>query len=276
MRAPITIRFFGLAVVIAVALASIGLPQVASKPNARAATTRLSPRQHGPMRFHGVRPDGTVESENWSGYAVTGSSFTQALGSWIVPTVTCSGIGGTPGSYAAFWVGLDGYSSSSVEQTGTDSDCNGDTPSYYAWYEFYPKFAVTITSLTISPGDIISAEVNYSGKEFTITIKDLSTGQSYGESSKVPQAKRSSAEWIAESPSSILSNFGKVSFGQDYDRPSAPVANYATDSSKSEPISYFGTSVEKITMVSSKGADEAAPTSLTSDGTSFQVTWISQ
>src|ERR1700688_355100 len=101
MRDSTTNRFVRLAVVIAVALASIGLTQVASKPNAPAATTRLSPHQHGPMRFHRVRADGTVESENWSGYAVTGSSFTQALGSWIVPTVTCSGIGGTPGSYAA-------------------------------------------------------------------------------------------------------------------------------------------------------------------------------
>ena len=40
-----------------------------------------------PMIFQGVRPDGTVESLNWSGYAVTGSSFTVAKGSWVVPSV---------------------------------------------------------------------------------------------------------------------------------------------------------------------------------------------
>src|ERR1700692_4289152 len=148
MRDSTTNRFVRLAVVIAVALASIGLTQVASKPSAPAATTRLSPRQHAPMRFHGRRPDGTGESENWSGYAVTGSSFTRAEGSWIVPTVDCSK---TPGTYSVFWVGLDGYSSSTVEQTGTDSDCDGDTASYYAWYEFYPKFAKSI-SLSVSPG----------------------------------------------------------------------------------------------------------------------------
>ena len=44
--------------------------------------------------------------------------------------------GGFP--YSSFWVGIDGYSSSSVEQLGTDSDCAGNTPDYYAWWEMYP------------------------------------------------------------------------------------------------------------------------------------------
>lgn len=93
------------------------------------AAKQKSSRQHAPMRFH----DGTANSENWSGYAVTGSSFTNATASWFVPTVNCSK---TPNTYAAFWVGIDGYSSNTVEQTGTDSDCDGASPSYYAWYEF--------------------------------------------------------------------------------------------------------------------------------------------
>ena len=46
-------------------------------------------------------------------------------------------------TYAAFWVGLDGYTSKSVEQLGTDSDCtNVNSPSYYAWYEMYPAASV--------------------------------------------------------------------------------------------------------------------------------------
>ena len=43
---------------------------------------------------------------------------------------------------SAFWVGLDGYSSTSVEQLGTDSDCVSGKPSYYAWYEMYPNPSV--------------------------------------------------------------------------------------------------------------------------------------
>ena len=225
-----------------------------------------------------MRDDGTLESENWSGYAVTGSSFTEAKGSWTVPTVNCSL---TPGTYSSFWVGLDGYSSSTVEQTGTDSDCNGSRPSYYAWYEFYPNPSELIRNLTISPGDQMSAEVSYSGGEFTITITDETTGQSHTKISRVSGAARSSAEWIAEAPCCTrgggilpLSDFGTVSLGGDSTHVSG--TNFATDSSTSGSISVFGSSVDQITMVSSKGANEAVPSALSADGTSFTVAWKSE
>ena len=53
--------------------------------------------------------------------------------------------------YASFWVGLDGFTSSSVEQTGTDSDCSGRTPDYYGWYEMFPADPVNFTN-PVSPG----------------------------------------------------------------------------------------------------------------------------
>jgi hypothetical protein len=219
------------------------------------------------MKFHGLRPDGAVTSENWSGYAVTGSSFTQALGSWIVPTVACNV---TPNGYSAFWVGLDGYSSSTVEQIGTDSDCNGGTPSYYAWYEFYPKFPV-INILAVNPGDKISAEVGYNGKEFTLTITNERTLKSYSTSGRVPQAKRSSAEWIAEASGGAPSDFGTASFGSDYTSV-VPITNTATGSSTSGPIGAFAQqNVQRITMVSSNDVPEAIPSNLTTDGLSFMI-----
>jgi len=33
--------------------------------------------------------------------------------------------------------------SDSVEQTGTDSDCDGGSPGYYGWYEMYPADPVS-------------------------------------------------------------------------------------------------------------------------------------
>jgi len=263
-------------------LAFAALPALAQATNETVSplTTIMFPRSHAPMRLHGLRPgpDGSVESDNWSGYAVTGSSFTQAKGSWTVPTVDCSK---TPNTYAAFWVGLDGYSSATVEQTGTDSDCDGDNPSYYAWYEFYPQGSVVISSLSVSPGNQISAEVSYSDSEFTIKITNENTGKSYSKSSKVSGAKRSSAEWIAEAPCCTsgggilpLSDFGTVYLGADYTGISG--TNDAIDSTKSGPISEFDSDVEKITMVSSKGKDEAVPSALTSDGSSFDVVWKSE
>jgi hypothetical protein len=256
-----------------------GFAQVTSTANSPETTAVIAPHQMRPMKFHRVRIDGSVESTNWSGYAVTGSSFTVAKGSWTVPAVTCSQ---TPNTYAAFWVGIDGYSSDSVEQTGTLAECNGTSAIYYAWYEFYPNPSYEITSVPVSPGDQISASVTYSGSEFTTTITDETTGKSYSKSARVRGAKRSSAEWIAEAPCCTssdgilpLSDFGTADFGQDYTSVSG--TNDATDSSTSGTISAFGSDVQEIIMVNgSTDADEAVPSGLSSDGTSFTVAWESE
>jgi hypothetical protein len=172
-----------------------------------------------------------------------------------VPTATCS----SGDQYAAFWVGLDGYSSETVEQTGTDSDCVGKNPSYYAWYEFYPHPSFEI-SLTIKPGDHMVASVVYSGSEFTITIEDVTTGKSYTKSSTVSGAQRSSAEWIAEAPCCTgrggilpLADFGTVLFGED--STGIGGTNYATKMvPPSGPIGSFpASSIEQIMMATSGG-----------------------
>jgi Peptidase A4 family len=61
-----------------------------------------------------------VTSTNWSGYADTGSSFSDVSASWTEPGASCSS---RTTSLAAFWVGIDGYSSDSVEQDGTMIEC---------------------------------------------------------------------------------------------------------------------------------------------------------
>ena len=58
--------------------------------------------------------------------------------------------------YAAFWVGLDGYTSSSVEQTGSEVDCVGRTAEYYAWYEMYPGPSENYSN-TVRAGDHFNA-----------------------------------------------------------------------------------------------------------------------
>ena len=47
-------------------------------------------------------------------------------------------------SLAAFWVGIDGYSSSSVEQDGTLVECYRGTAYYYTWWEMYPTNAIQV------------------------------------------------------------------------------------------------------------------------------------
>ena len=151
-------------------------------------------------------------STNWSGYAVTGSRFTSVSSSWTEPTAKCSGT-----AYSSFWVGLDGDTSNTVEQTGTDADCSGSTPQYYAWYEMYPKYPVNFSN-TVRPGDHLSASVTTNGSgSFTLTISDSTQGWTKTITARLKSAKLASAEVIAEAPSSSqgvlpLANFGTVSF----------------------------------------------------------------
>jgi hypothetical protein len=186
--------------------AFIGVLVIAAAISATAggATPRV---WHGPIH---MRTNST--STNWSGYAVTGSRFTSVSASWTQPTANCSGT-----AYSSFWVGLDGDTSNTVEQTGTDADCSGSTPRYYAWYEMYPKFPVNLSG-TVRPGDHLSASVTTDGSgRFTLTITDSTQGWTNTTNARLKRAQLASAEVIAEAPSSSggvlpLANFGTVSF----------------------------------------------------------------
>ncbi len=200
-------------------------------------------------------------STNWSGYAATGRTFTSVASSWTEPTGTCS----SGSQYSSFWVGLDGYNSNSVEQTGTDVDCSGRTAQYYAWYEMYPAASVEINH-TVRPGDKISASVTYAGSNsYTLKIADSTQGWTYSTSKKLSGAPRSSAEVITEAPCCTarggilpLADFGKVSY-------TGSTANGSTLSSFSPT---------EITMVSASGKQEDSTSALS--GGSFSNTWLSK
>jgi hypothetical protein len=222
----------------------------------------------GPAPFQWGGNVRIFESGNWSGYAVVGTGFTEARGSWTVPSIDCTA---NPNGAASFWVGLDGWDNDTVEQTGTESQCNGDNAVFYAWYEFAPKAGVTITSVRVSPGDNMSASVIYDDPDFVVSMTNLTTGASYSTRSPFPPAQRASAEWIAESNGSAgLPDFDAVRFGQDFTR--APGGNYAADATTAGPISAFGSRVQ-VSVLASGNIDEAVPSFLSSDGTSFTVTY---
>ena len=211
-------------------------------------------------------------SSNWAGYAALtnlqkpqNSAVTDVKGSWTVPSVSCT----STNSYSSFWIGIDGYSSNTVEQIGTDSDCSSGKAVYYAWYEMYPKYPVNL-KMAISPGDLITAEVKFLGSgNFQLTITDLTTGATFLTTQKSPSAKRSSAEWIAEAPWSggvlPLAKFGTVSF----------TSAQATLNGHPGSISDTAWQNDAITMTTSSGAPKATPSTLSSDGSSFSITWKS-
>src|SRR5215469_7974977 len=88
-----------------------------ASPVPAAAVSGSAAGLHQITIYHGgprIRSDGTASSTNWSGYAVTGSNgaYSDVQGSWVEPSATC---GRRQTAYSSFWVGLDGYSSNSVE-----------------------------------------------------------------------------------------------------------------------------------------------------------------
>jgi len=234
-----------------------------------------APGRRAPGRNAFIDGVTSVKYYNWGGYAVTGTNFTDAKGSWIVPTVNCAK---SPNAWVVFWVGIDGFSNSTVEQIGTLTWCNRTTAQYYTWYEFYPAIPITyISTVTSSPGDKISAEVHYNGSEFTLTLTDETTGKKFTITQADSSAQRASAEWIAEAPSANccgylnLADFTKVSFGNDYTAISG--TNTAKDSATSGTISAFGSAINKITQVDDTLYIESTTSALSTDGSSFQTTW---
>ena len=234
----------------------------------------------------GLRRATAVSSSNWSGYADTNDTFGSVSSSWTEPTVNCadsnSGLDGVlslsdllggPGAASAFWVGLDGYNSTSVEQLGTDSDCDSGTPSYYAWYEMYPNPSEVLPSqYPVKPGDQMTALVasNAAGTSFTLEIKDATAGWTFSTTQTGSGFARSSAEVIAEAPSSCsilfcsevpLADFGQLNFS------GSSVINTAGTKGS---LSAFD--ANEITM-SDNGTTLATPSSLSSDGSSFSVKW---
>jgi hypothetical protein len=149
-------------------------------------------------------------STNWSGYAVTGGTFTTATANWVQNTGTCtSGDGETDMSP---WVGIDGFSSSTVEQTGTSVDCDGSSADYYAWYEMYPANVVVINK-TVKAGDSFTGTVTHtSGTSYTLTLKDNTQGWTNTVTKKISNAADSSAEAVMEMAADSLTKFGTDPF----------------------------------------------------------------
>jgi Peptidase A4 family len=235
--------------------AAIVAAAVAAAVPALAAAQPVS----GGLRYDPIHKLTNSTSTNWSGYSATGGRFTSISASWTQPTAICAGT-----SYSSFWVGLDGDGSNTVEQTGSSADCSSaNVPSYYAWYEMYPKYPVNLSG-TVSPGDAFTASVTTDGVgRFTLTIADSTQRWSYQTTQRLNKASLFSAEVIAEAPSSRsgvlpLTNFGTVNF----------------TGSQANGTSLASFNPDKIDMVS--GSTTKAQTGAISSSGSFSVSWKHQ
>ncbi|WP_327064477.1 G1 family endopeptidase [Kitasatospora sp. NBC_01250] len=233
------------------------LIRVATLAAAATALAPVAPTTAAAAQHLAFRPlSYNINGYNWGGYAATGSGFTSVSATWTEARATCNS---TNDLYAP-WVGIDGYGSSSVEQTGVATDCSSGSPVDQAWYEMYPANPVYLStsSYPVSAGDVINASVTYAGSnKYNLKLTDSSRGWTYS-TSKTLSAQRASAEVIIESPSGAYPNFGTLNFSS------------ATVNGKS-----LGSS-NPVAMDPSNGAYEARTSALGSGGTSFSETYLQE
>jgi hypothetical protein len=207
-----------------------------------------------------------VYSSNWAGYAALGSkgSVSKASAAWTEPGVKCPSTGSR---WAVFWVGIDGYTSGSVEQIGTLTECSSGKLIQYAWWEIYPLNSIQkISGVTVHSGDSVSASVTHSDSAGTFTLALHDGTQSFSKTIAYV-AERNSAECITERPTvngklPALADFGTVTFS----------SCTATIGGKSAGIGAFS-SVKEIVMVNDAGTMVLARPSALTSNTKFSVTW---
>lgn len=229
-------------------------------------------------------------SLNWGGYVDYNASYlvTKVTGSWIVPAILGAHAGYCPDAQKTWddnsvWVGIDGFSDSTVEQTGTSSDCFYGQVSYYPWYEFYPAGSEAFPSAdVVNAGDLMIGSVNYVGASaggpvFTTTLTDVTQHWSFtSPATAVPGAEMNSAEWIDESAYYDgflgLTQVNSVSFGDAS----------ATINGHTHFVGDWGSNVQWLTMVDyawSPGTGltyvKAYPSAFNGQGSGFSVTWVS-
>jgi len=234
----------------------------AGAPHARAAVHQVRPGgrmiRPGSTAGHGL-PRNQQQSSNWSGYAATGS-FSSVSASWTEPAGHCT----SATRYSSFWVGLDGYNSNTVEQTGSEVDCSGGSPVYYSWYEMYPAFPVNFSN-TVRPGDHFNGSVTFNGgSSYTLVLSDTTRGWSHTIHASLSGAANSSAEAIVEAP--CCTSGGGI----------LPLADFGTvhfTSVKANGFAIGGYGPTKITMVNGSGQAKDSVTSLTGGG-NFSATWL--
>jgi hypothetical protein len=236
-----------------------------------------------------------ANSSNWAGYAVTPlgattsttpttpttptipTAFTSVSGNWVQPAVSCAK---SKATYAAFWVGLGGFSptSQALEQIGTEATCTtAGKAKYSMWYELVPAASVPIR-FKVFPGNALAAFVKVSGTQVTLQIRNLTRKTNFTKTLTMAEPDVSAAEWIAEAPTGCnasgcvqlpLAKFSTLTFTK---------ASATTSDGHTGTISdaTWSPTVINLEDTSSRFAAEtsgALPSPVSTDGASFAIVW---
>jgi hypothetical protein len=147
------------------------------------------------------------------------------------------------------------------------------SPVYYAWYEMLPQEAITIDSMTVSPGDRMQASINLVDANsylWTVSISDLSSGQNFQQTFTY-NSTQLSAEWIIERPNvnnkiTTLADFGNATFDNCY----------ASFVDKNGSISDYPNAIIVMSTQTSRGqtVQLVNVSGLSNNGTQFTVNYL--
>lgn len=259
-------------VVVAGALGAAGLSTAASAStgpgNAAAAKAALSGVYAGTIHGSGVAGTASrrVTSTNWSGYADSGMSFRKSISTWTEPAIACPT---RQLQIAVFWVGIDGFSSGTVEQDGTLAECYLGSAFYFTWWEMFPTNDIQAVGSTVRPGDKITASVVRTGTKYALKVTDSTTrGNSFSVTQRCASSvcANSSDEVIGEAPSGERGEFPLPHF-----TPWTPGSIVFATTTSTGDVSTFRPTYQ-ITMVGDAGYALASPSALKS-GNKFTDTW---
>lgn len=187
-------------------------------------TSPMAPASASPV------PVRALTTLNWSGYALTGTSFTGVAGTFNVPvpmqSASCL-------EQTAIWVGIDGLSNGDLLQAGiaeasfgvASNTIHSDWPTpgtprivcwghveIYAWWEDLPSGAVRVP-LPVDVGDRVTVALfKMSPGWWVLAIHDLSTKHSFLLSQPY-DGPETSAEWVVEAPQPSGIGSGAIPFG---------------------------------------------------------------
>jgi hypothetical protein len=230
------------------------------------------PKTHLP---HLTTVNANLRSSNWSGYAdvvCSTCALRYVAASFTLPSVNCAG--SPDGAAVSSWVGLDGLTSSTVEQIGTVAMCSGSTPSYFAFYEMFPSAPVAFSG--VNPGDAISVAVyfNATTHHWQLSLTNLTNGGQIATAQPCPSGsvcRTSSAEVITEAPFSTTTNaiVPLARFGQANHEAIQVTSRNGTRGAMTSNGLW---TTDSITMVNASGKVLAQP-GPAYGGQAFQDTW---
>ena len=217
---------------------------------------------------HAVKNVTASSSFNWSGYADTATkhqTFTKVSGAWTTPSVTCN----AEDQITSDWVGLDGFNSNTVEQLGTISWCFQGAPTYFTWYEMFPKGTVEVGT-ALKPGDKISASVTRTGTSYALKLTDATTAGNNISVTKpcaLATCLDTSAEWISERPSFSIGIVPQAHYNAFKITAGSVTANGHTTTIGAGP------GVNSVTMIDATQAYNLNTVSALTGGNAFSTTW---